>query len=152
MHEDEEPEPAEGAPEDNILEDEIGDGQDEQKIFDSDEVRAEHVLHHLPKDKNCPICTNAKMLHVPPRKFANQSELRQHEHMKFVAKEPFDLISLDLKIVKKGSKGHVQEAFLNVLEAFTGSSRTYRLTTHDTEAIRNYLVHFAGRRASTGSF
>ena len=102
--EDEEPGPAEEAPENRDLEGEIGDGQDEQKTLDSDEVRAEHILHHLPKDKNCPICNAAKMLHVPARKFANQSELRQHEQMKFVAKEPFDLLFLDLKIVKKRAK------------------------------------------------
>ena len=46
----------------------------------------------------------AKMLHVPDRKFANQSELRHHEQIKFVAKEPFDLLFLDLKIIKKEPK------------------------------------------------
>ena len=69
--------------------------------------------------------------------------------MKFVAKEPFDLLFLDLKIVKKGAKGQIQEASFNILEAYTGSSHTYRLTKHDTTAIRNCLVHFAGRRATT---
>ena len=59
-----------------VADGEIGDGEEEQKILESDEVRAEHCLHHLPKAKNCPICTNAKMLYVPARKFANQSELR----------------------------------------------------------------------------
>ena len=56
---------------------------------------------------------------------------------------------MDLKRMKKGTKGRIHEASLNLLDAFTGASRTYRLTKHDANAIRVCLVHFAGRRASS---
>jgi len=89
------------------------------------------------------------MFYTPARKFSNQSEFRQDQQLRFAAKEPLDLIFMDLKIVSKGVRGRIHEASLNILDAYSGSSRTYRLTKHDTAAIRNCLVHFAGRRAST---
>jgi ATP-dependent DNA helicase RecQ len=46
-------------------------------------------------------------------------------------------------------RGRIHEASLNILDAYSGASRTYRLTKHDTAAIRSCLVHLAGRRAST---
>jgi hypothetical protein len=55
---------------------------------------------------------------------------------------------MDLKIVKKGTKGKIHEASFNILDAWTGASRTYRLVKHDEDAIRNCLLHFCGRRAS----
>lgn len=106
-----------------------------------------HELTHLPKSKHCPVCTRAKMLFVPARKIANQSEQRQDDQMRFRAKNPFDLLFMDLKIVKKGGRGKLHEASFNVLDAFTGATRTYRLTKHDQTAIRSCLLHFCGRQA-----
>ena len=91
----------------------------------------------------------AEMFFAPARKMANQSEIRQDSQKRFLAREPFDLVFLDLEIVKKGSKGRIHEASLNLLDAFTGASRAYRLTKHDANAIRVCLMHFAGRRASS---
>mgnify|MGYP003316064775 CR=1 FL=1 len=87
------------------------------------------------------------MLFVPARKRANQSELRQHEQKRFKAEGALDLLYMDLKIVKKGGRGKIHEASFNILDAWTGASRTYRLVKHDEDAIRNCLLHFCGRRA-----
>ena len=91
----------------------------------------------------------SKMFFAPARKMSNQSEMRQDTQKCLEVKEPFDLVFMDLKIVKKGSKGKIHEASLNLLDAFTGASRTYRLTRHDANAIRACLMHFAGRKASS---
>ena len=90
-------------------------------------------------------CSRAKLFYAPARRLANQSELRRHEQLRFQSKEPFDLIFMDMKIVTKGSKGKVHEASLNLLEAWTGTTRTYRLLKHDANAIRNCLTHFVGK-------
>ena len=89
-----------------------------------------HNLTHLPKDPHCPICCRAKMFYAPARKLSNQSEMKQHAQRRFEAREPFDLIFMDMKIVNKGSKGKIHEASLNLLDAWTGATRTYRLTKH----------------------
>ena len=56
---------------------------------------------------------------------------------------------MDLKIIEKGAKGKIHEASFNILDAWTGASRTYRLTKHDSNAIRKCLTHFAGKKAGT---
>ena len=107
-----------------------------------------HNLTHLPKDPNCPVCARAKMLFAPARKMSKQSDMRQDSQKRIEAREPFDLVLMDLKIVRKGPKGKTHEASLNLLDANTGASRIYRLSKHDANAIRVCLMHFAVRRAS----
>ena len=89
------------------------------------------------------------MFFAPARKISHQSEIKQDSQKRLEAREPFDLVFMDLKIVKKGSKGKIHEASLNLLDAWTGASRTYRLAKHDANAIRVSLMHFAGRKASS---
>ena len=89
------------------------------------------------------------MFFAPAGKMANQSDIRQDAQKRFLAREPFGVVLMDLKIFRKGTKGGIHEASLNILDAFTGASRTYRLTKHDSNAIRVCLMHFAGRRASS---
>ena len=108
-----------------------------------------HMLTHLPKDPNCPICNRAKMLFAPARKKTYQSQFRQDSQKRFEAREPYDLLFMDLKIIEKGAKGKIHEASFNILDAWTGASRTYRLTKHDSNAIRKCLTHFAGKKAGT---
>ena len=55
---------------------------------------------------------------------------------------------MDMKIVTKGSKGRIHEASFNILDAYTGATRTYRLTKHDSVHIRNCLLHFCGRKGT----
>ena len=129
-----EPEAAEALPDEDEW-----DGEDGE--FD----KLTHMLTHLPKNRTCPICVQAKLYEAPHRRRENQSEAIRHARDVEEAKEFLERVACDHIVARNGPGMKGEQYTFVIRDRYSGLIGVYPCRTKGSDEVEEALRRFCGR-------